>query len=115
MTILTSTRVGTEISVDDGSMDVLGDWYCLKFMSFTKCVTCGCVIKYVESPYDHRVVVWPERDDLEMLKLADYVQRVFKKNIKVVAFEGRPNDCISFYALWSRIQDDKNEFTDGCG
>lgn len=81
------TRPRTETVVDDGSIDTLGEWWCIEIEP--RVCVCGTPYRHVESAGGHRVVVWPEMDDDDILAVAAQVQKEWaSSNPRIAPFSG---------------------------
>lgn len=75
-----------ETHADVGPRDTLGEWWCIE-IDPRVCI-CGTPYSHVESG-DHRVVVWPEMDDEDILRVAAEVQKEWAgSNPRIAPFGG---------------------------
>jgi hypothetical protein len=93
----------TDREPDDGDTDDLTDWFTLRVRPVT-CGLCGTVLEYAEVTRKERhvIVVWPSRDDPNMLKAARrFVEQRPGGFAEVVEFERGMGPCMSYYQLVS--------------
>lgn len=98
--VSTLDRSGTVERVDDDSTDdEYDDWYCIKVRA-GRCAGCGQPYSHVIDTAYHRIVVWPEKDDPSLLKVAAEAGRA-NVNPRVVSYEQALGRCVSWYRLAS--------------
>lgn len=109
----TSTGVGVELLTreefdqdvadrldgEDDATDYSG-WYCIRTDPFP-CPASGCGFVATHATAAHMIVVWPEKDDLQLLRVAADCQR-FGRNPRVVEWQPAEGPCVSYY-LWARM------------
>jgi len=88
----------TDVETDDGSTDDFDGWYCIKTDPWP-CGICGVVVFY--ATVDHKIIVFPEKDDPKLLQLASWCQGDnplgINRNPKIVEYEKSMGPCISYY------------------
>ena len=99
MTTLTDTptirppAIDEDLDVTDGGTDYTG-WWCVATDPWP-CARCGVVVHYMTAA--HMVVVWPARDDPNLLHHAGRAQRA-GRNPRVVAYERSMGTPLPYYA-----------------
>lgn len=91
---LPDQKTGTRTSDGSNDQDFEG-WYCISTDPF-ECPGCGVIVKHLTSL--HRIIVWPEIDDPEILDMAARL-KIFARNPKIVEYEVSMGPCISWYQL----------------
>jgi hypothetical protein len=103
--ILTETHTRTSFDVDvetrrdDEDADYSG-WWCVQTDPWP-CPAPGCDVVQSFMTAAHLIVVWPRRDDIELLNAAHDAQQ-FRRNPKIVEYEPDFGRCIP-YDVWLRI------------
>ena len=101
-TVLTETFTGNKLTLvpklDDGSND--GDfegWFCIATDPYP-CPgkNCSFIARHLTSL--HKIIVWPEMDDPEILEMAKILKEM-GRNPKIVEYEVSMGECISWYQL----------------
>lgn len=92
-------RPGTVERVDDGSGGDSGveGWFCITTDPWV-CPDCKQLFQHVISDEDHRIVVWPEKDDPNLLRWAKKAVEI-RLNPRVKEYEESMGRCKSYYAL----------------
>lgn len=85
-------------SVDDGTGSGTDDWYTIKGRPWV--CDCGASKPYMaEDEHPHRVIVWPDADDPNLLRLLQRMWDEDKERAEAVAYEKSMGTCVSFYEL----------------
>lgn len=92
MSSYTLIAPGAKTTVDDGDQDYDG-WYCLATPPWP--CACGTFIAHHVTAM-HLILLWPESDDLRMLKVAKAAQLV-ERDPKVVEYKTEFGPAVSFY------------------
>lgn len=71
-------------------------YFCLN-LDTQKCSGCGHYASYFEPIFFHYIVVWEEKDDEVLLKVAAKAKAVGDKTCKIVEYESTLGDCVEFY------------------
>jgi hypothetical protein len=78
----------------DFSLDEYDDWYCIQIKPF-KCVNCKELICYATTG-PHYIIIWPERDDNDMLQLADLLMKDGNYDPHIIHYNRIFGPCISW-------------------
>ena len=92
--------VEEEIEIDDGSNEDFSGWFCIATDPWP-CPFCkqNGEIFFVEfATMNHKIIVFPEKDDPKLLSLAQVCQEV-GRNPRIVEYEIGFGPCISYYAF----------------
>jgi hypothetical protein len=64
-----------EVEADIPDPDDYDGWWCIQHYP-VECGSCGNPVCYVEPPHLHLIVVWEEKDDSDMLRMAGRLQQI---------------------------------------
>jgi len=87
-------KVAERLEVDAEEQDFSG-WWCVATDDFP-CPAVGCTFVARNMTAAHRIIVWPERDDRDLLHHAGLAKRV-GRNPRVVEYEQSMGPCISYH------------------
>ena len=87
-------------------------WYCIQHLPIP-CYSCGNPICYVEPPGLHLIVVWEEKDDEDMLRMAAKIGKIRHPTFDPIIIKYAPiyGPCIPYTEV-KRIHegsDDEND------
>jgi hypothetical protein len=102
MSVITESFTGLKIKpdLDDGSTDDqdFEGWWCIKTDPWP-CPICSIVVHFCT--VDHRIIVFPEKDDENILKLAAWAKGDNPANVdrnpRIIEYEADYGPCISYY------------------
>lgn len=83
-----------EIELDKHDPFEYEGWWCIQHKPI-ECEACGSFMCYVEPPSVHLIVVWEEKDDSDMLRLAARLKNINLDPI-VIQFNPIMGSCVPF-------------------
>jgi hypothetical protein len=103
-TATTDARPGelVEVDIGDRNRDYAG-WFCIATDPW-ECPNPACDFVANHCTAMHRVIVWPEKDDENILEVAAGAQKG-GRNPRIVEYEVEFGPCVSYYALKTVRQD----------
>lgn len=92
MTVDVGTHTHTDVDVD---VEEFSGWYCIKTDPFP-CPAVGCnfVAEFVTAW--HHILLWPEKDDLRLLRFAEVVKS-HNRNPQIIEYKDSYGPAISYY------------------
>jgi hypothetical protein len=90
--------ISIESDIDDGTDDDFSGWFCIETDDWP-CPVCGTIVKFATAR--HLIIVWDEKDDPAMLKLAAACKRV-GRNPRIVEYKEDFGPAISWYTFDQR-------------
>lgn len=95
-----------EIDVPDYNNEQFEGWFCIQH-SPIPCHSCGSPVCYVEPPGIHLIVVWEEKDDVDMLRMASRIKAIKSMNLDPIIIPYAPiyGNCIPYQEV-RRLNDE---------